>query len=84
LLLTVLVLVAGCSDAEDRLNATVRGFVDALSRGDAPAAAALTGDQTAASDTLGKLYASLGTDVRFEATETAHEDNAATFTLAAT
>ncbi|PRC48856.1 penicillin-binding protein, partial [Mycobacterium sp. ITM-2017-0098] len=41
-------------------------------------------DQTAASDTLGKLYASLGTDVRFEATETAHEDNAATFTLAAT
>jgi hypothetical protein len=79
-----MLLLAGCSDAEDRLESTLRSFVDALSRGDAPAAAALTGDETAASDTLGRLFASLGTDVGFEVTATRREEDSATFTLAAT
>lgn len=83
-LLAVMLLLAGCSDAEDRLESTLRSFVDALSRGDAPAAAALTGDETAASDTLGRLFASLGTDVGFEVTATRREEDSATFTLAAT
>lgn len=83
-LLAILLLVSGCSDAEDRLNTTVRAFAEALSRGDAAAAAALTGDQPAAGDTLGKLYASLGTDIHVEASEVRREENAATFTLAAT
>ncbi|MFA7512658.1 MULTISPECIES: penicillin-binding transpeptidase domain-containing protein [Mycolicibacterium] len=79
-----MLLLAGCSDAEDRLESTLRSFVDALSRGDAPAAAALTGDEAAASDTLGRLFASLGTDVGFEVTATRREEDSATFTLAAT
>ncbi|QRZ10075.1 penicillin-binding protein [Mycolicibacterium austroafricanum] len=83
-LLAVMLLLAGCSDAEDRLESTLRSFVDALSRGDAPAAAALTGDEAAASDTLGRLFASLGTDVGFEVTATRREEDSATFTLAAT
>lgn len=83
-LLTIVVLLSGCSDAEDRLTATARDFVEALSRGDVAAAAALTSDQTAARDTLGKLYASLGTEVHFAAADIRHEENTATFTLAAT
>ncbi len=83
-LLAVLLALSGCSDAEDRLNTTVDSFADALSRGDAPAAAALTSDQGAASDVLGKLYASLGKDVHFAVTTTRREENEATFTLAAT
>ncbi len=67
-LLTVLLLLTGCSDAEDRLNSTVHDFADALSRGDAPAAAALTSDEPAAAETLGALFASLGKDVRFDVT----------------
>ncbi|MGW0159150.1 penicillin-binding transpeptidase domain-containing protein [Mycobacterium sp. NPDC003323] len=82
--LAVTLLLAGCGDAEDRLTSTTDGFADALSRGDAAAAAALTSDQSAAADTLGKLYASLGKDVRFEVTESRLEENTATFTLAAT
>lgn len=82
-LLVIVLLLAGCSDAEDRLNTTVAGFADALTRGDAAAAAALTTDQAAA-DILGKLYASLGKDVRFEAGEVARQEDAATFTLTAT
>src|SRR6478735_6595624 len=58
LCVTVL-LLAGCSDAEDRLNNTVNGFADALNRADVPAAAALTTDPASA-DVLGKLYANLG------------------------
>ncbi|MDG4666054.1 penicillin-binding transpeptidase domain-containing protein [Mycobacterium sp. 236(2023)] len=79
-----LLLVSGCSDAEDRLNSTVSGFADALSRGDVAAAAAMTSDQAAASDTLGKLFASLGTEVHVDVSSVAHEENAATFALAAT
>lgn len=82
-LLVIVLLLAGCSDAEDRLNTTVAGFADALTRGDAAAAAALTTDQAAAG-ILGKLYASLGKDVRFEAGEVARQEDAATFTLTAT
>lgn len=82
--LAAVLLLAGCSTAEDRLESTVSGFADALSRGDAPAAAALTSDDAAASDTLAKLFGSLGTDVRFEVTSTDRQENAATFTLAAT
>ena len=83
-LLAVLLLVAGCSDAGDRLTGTVGAFADALSRGDAAAAAALTTDEAAASDTLAKLFASLGTDVHYDVSATQHKDDAATFTLAAT
>lgn len=83
-LLAIVLVLAGCSDAEDRLTSTVQGFADALSRGDVPAAAALTNEQSSASDTLGKLYASLGKDVRFDVSTTRREENAATFTLAAT
>ncbi|VEG57349.1 cell division protein FtsI/penicillin-binding protein 2 [Mycolicibacterium aurum] len=82
--LAAVLLLAGCSTAEDRLESTVSGFADALSRADAPAAAALTSDDAAASDTLAKLFGSLGTDVRFEVTATERQENAATFTLAAT
>ncbi len=83
LCVTVL-LLAGCSDTEDRLNAGVNGFVEALNRADPPAAAALTTDQASASDVLGKLYASLGKDVRFEVSGVQRQEDAATFTLAAT
>lgn len=76
-------LLAGCSDTEDRLNAGVNGFADALNRADAPAAAALTTDQAAAG-VLEKLYASLGKDVRFEVSAVQRQEDAATFTLAAT
>ncbi len=83
-LLTLVLILAGCSAAEDWLNATVQGFADALNRGDAAAAAALTSDPDAATGTLDGLYASLGTDVRFEVSEVRRQDDAATFTLAAT
>lgn len=82
--LLAVLLLAGCSDAEDRLHTTVHGFADALSRGNAPAAAALTNDESAATETLEALFASLGKDVRFEVTATEHEETAATFTMAAT
>ncbi len=77
-------MLAGCADAEDRLNTTLAGFAEALNRGDAAAAAALTSEQAAATGTLDGLYASLGTDVRFEVSQVRREEDAATFTLAAT
>lgn len=82
--LAIVLLLAGCGDAEDRLNSTTLGFAEALSRGDAPAAAAFTTDDTAATGTLGALYTSLGTDVRFAVSDVARQENAATFTLTAT
>lgn len=78
-----MLLLAGCSDTEDRLNTAVNGFAEALNRADAPAAAALTTDPASA-DVLAKLYASLGKDVRFEVSEVQRVEDAATFTLAAT
>lgn len=78
-----MLLLAGCSDTEDRLNAAVNGFAEALNRADAPAAAALT-TEPASADVLAKLYASLGKDVRFEVSGVQRAEDAATFTLAAT
>jgi len=82
--LALVFVLAGCSDSEDRLNATVRSFADALSRADAAAAAALTTDGSAASEVLGTLFESLGKDVHVEAGAIEDKDGAATFTLDAT
>ncbi|WP_111511926.1 penicillin-binding transpeptidase domain-containing protein [Mycobacterium kyogaense] len=80
-LLVLLLVVAGCSNAEDRLRDTVSAFADALSRGDAAAAAALTTDQAAAGKTLDALFASLGKDVHVGVTSTAEDNGAGTFGL---
>lgn len=82
-LCVIVLLVAGCSDTEDRLTTTVDGFADALSSADTAAAAALTTDPAAA-DVLATLYASLGKDVRFEVSGVQRQQDAATFALAAT
>ena len=84
LLLAVTMVLAGCSDAEDRLDATVRSFAEALSRGDADAAADLTSDPTAASATLGELFASLGSDVSFRPDRVRAVDSEGGFALGAT
>jgi hypothetical protein len=77
--------VAGCGDdARDRLNTTVHTFADALNKGDASAAAAVTTDPAQASDTLGKLFDSLGKNAHFEVSAADHKDNDATFSLTAT
>ncbi|MCV7153490.1 penicillin-binding transpeptidase domain-containing protein [Mycolicibacterium pyrenivorans] len=76
-----MLVLAGCSDSGDRLTATVRSFADALSRGDAAAAAALTTDEAAATETLGDLFASLGTDVRVDVGTVEETDGAASFGL---
>ena len=84
LLLAVTMVLAGCSDAEDRLDATVRSFAEALSRGDADAAADLTSDPAAASATLGELFASLGSDVSFRPDRVRAVDSEGGFALGAT
>ncbi|HEY9265203.1 MAG TPA: hypothetical protein VIQ11_11405, partial [Mycobacterium sp.] len=81
LLLVCMPVLAGCSDSGDRLSATVRSFADALSRGDAAAAAALTTDESAAAETLGALFASLGTEVRVDAGAVEEKEGAAGFSL---
>jgi hypothetical protein len=82
---TLILAVAGCGDdATDRLNATVHTFADALNNADARAAAAVTTDAAQASDTLGKLFDSLGKNAHFEVSKVDHKDNDATFGLAAT
>ncbi|MGE2833981.1 penicillin-binding transpeptidase domain-containing protein [Mycobacterium sp. SMC-4] len=81
ILLTLALLLAGCSGTQDRLDSAVAEFADALGRGDAPAAAALTDEEAAAMDTLSQLFASLGTDVRFDVRSTQRQENTATFTL---
>jgi hypothetical protein len=85
-LIAALVLaIAGCGDdATDRLNAAVHTFADALNNADAQAAAAVTTDAAQASDTLGKLFDSLGRNAHFEVSKVDHKDNDATFGLAAT
>ncbi|MEW5808317.1 MAG: penicillin-binding transpeptidase domain-containing protein [Actinomycetota bacterium] len=80
-LLVLLLLVAGCSGAEDRLRDTVTAFADALSRGDAAAAAALTTDQAAAGNILEALFASLGKDVHVGVGAVQDSDGTGTFTL---
>ena len=84
LLLAVTMVLAGCSDAEDRLDATVHSFAEALSRGDADAAADLTSDPAAASATLGELFASLGSDVTFRPDRVRAVDSEGGFALGAT
>jgi Penicillin binding protein transpeptidase domain/NTF2-like N-terminal transpeptidase domain len=88
LLAVVVALVlamAACGDeATDRLNSTVHTFADALNKGDAQAAAAVTADPAQSSDTLGKLFDSLGKNAHFEVTTVDHKDNDATFSLSAT
>ncbi|WP_348730690.1 penicillin-binding transpeptidase domain-containing protein [uncultured Mycolicibacterium sp.] len=84
LLLAVTMVLAGCSDAEDRLDATVRSFAEALSRGNADAAADLTSDPAAASATLGELFASLGSDVTFRPDRVRAVDSEGGFALGAT
>jgi cell division protein FtsI/penicillin-binding protein 2 len=82
---TLILAVAGCGDeSTDRLNATVHTFADALNNADAQAAAAVTTDAAQASDTLGKLFDSLGRNAHFEVSKVDHKDNDATFGLAAT
>ncbi|MCT7657228.1 penicillin-binding transpeptidase domain-containing protein [Mycobacterium sp. CPCC 205710] len=76
-----MLILAGCSASEDRLDSAVRAFADALSKGDAAAAAAVTSDPGPASDTLRPLFESLGTDLQVEAGDIERKDNAATFTL---
>jgi hypothetical protein len=76
---------AGCGDdATDRLNGVVHTFADALNKGDASAAAAVTTDPGQASDALGKLYESLGKNAHFEVSTVDRKDNEATLRLAAT
>ena len=85
LLATLVLVAAGCGDdATERLNATVHTFADALNKGDAQAAAAVTTDSAQASDTLGKLFDSLGRNAHFDVSTVDHKDNNATFSLAAT
>jgi hypothetical protein len=82
---TVALAVAGCGDAAtDRLNSSVHTFADALNKGDAQAAAAVTSDPAPASGTLAKLFDSLGRNVHFEVSTVDRKDNNATFGLAAT
>jgi hypothetical protein len=82
---TVTLVLAACGDrAQDRLNDTLHAFADAVSRGDGSAAAAVTSDPAQASDTLGKLFDSLGKDVHVEVASVDRKDNDATFSLAAT
>jgi len=85
LLATLVLVIAGCGDdAANRLNSTVHTFADALSKGDAQAAAAVTTDPVQAADTLGKLFDSLGHNAHFNVSTVDHKDDNGTFTLAAT
>jgi hypothetical protein len=82
---TLVLAMAGCGDdATDRLNTTLHTFADALNKGDASAAAAVTTDPAQASDTLGKLFDSLGKNTRFEVYAADHKAADATFSLTAT
>jgi hypothetical protein len=84
-LASLVLVAAGCGDdATDRLTNAVHKFADALSHGDASAAAAVTTDPASASDTLGKLFDSLGKNVHFGAGTVDRTDNGSTFTLDAT
>ena len=82
---TLVVATAGCGDAAaGRLDTTVHRFADALSKGDAQAAAAMTTDPAQAAATLGKLFDSLGKSGHFDVSSVGHKDNDATLNLSAT
>nr|WP_207384080.1 penicillin-binding transpeptidase domain-containing protein [Mycolicibacterium komanii] len=82
LVLGLILVAAGCSNAEDRLNTAVRSFAEALSKGDATAAAAVTTDSADAAETLTKLFESLGTDLQVEVASVQHNDDGpSTFSL---
>ncbi|MCM6773242.1 penicillin-binding transpeptidase domain-containing protein [Nocardia sp. CDC159] len=78
--------MAACSGdkATDRLNSTLHTFADALGREDPAAAAAVTSDPAQATGTLGKLFDSLGKDVRVEVGSVDKKADDATFTLKTT
>ncbi|AHH17229.1 cell division protein FtsI/penicillin-binding protein 2 [Nocardia nova SH22a] len=77
---------AACSgdSSADRLDTSVHGFADALTRGDATAAAAATSDPAQATATLTALFDSLGKKVRSEVKSVDRSGQHATFTLATT
>jgi hypothetical protein len=79
--MVAVLLLASCSDAGDRLRSTVTAFADALSRGDAAAAAALTTDDGNARTTLAALFDSLGKDVHVGVSAVDDDDGAGTFSL---
>jgi hypothetical protein len=82
---SLVLVVAGCGDdAAERLNTAAHTFADALNKGDASAAAAVTTDPAQASNTLGKLFDSLGRNAHFEVSTVDRKDNEATLRLAAT
>lgn len=78
--------LAGCSgdSSADRLDRSVRAFAEALTHGDAAAAAAVTSDPGRASATLGALFDSLGKKVQVDVTSVDTTDRGATFTLTST
>ena len=80
-LATFVLVLAACSDAEDPLNSTVHAFADALNRDDVSAAASVTTDPAKASDSVGKLFDSLGKEVHVDVGSIARNDSGATFNL---
>jgi hypothetical protein len=78
---SLVLVVSGCTDAEDRLNSTVHAFADALNKDDVSAAAAVTTDPAKASDAVGKVFDNLGKEVHVEVASIERKDNVATFTL---
>ena len=82
LLFTFVLALAGCGDqAADRLNSTVHAFADALNRDDVSAAASVTTDSAKASDSVGKLFDSLGKEVHVDVGSIVRNDSGATFNL---
>jgi hypothetical protein len=85
LLVAVLVAVAGgCSNAEDRLTSAVQRFAEALTAGDAAAAADVTSDPAGAAETLTGLFDSLGANAEFTVESVQVSEDTGTFSLDAT
>ena len=82
LLFTFVLALAGCGDqATDRLNGAVHAFADALNRDDVSTAASVTTDPAKASDSVGKLFDSLGKEVHVDVGSIVRNDSGATFNL---
>ncbi|MGV0849748.1 penicillin-binding transpeptidase domain-containing protein [Mycolicibacterium phlei] len=77
-------VAAGCSNAEDRLSAAVQRFAEALTAGDAAAAAAVTSDPARATETLTQLYDSLGTNADVTVSSVELQEDSGTFGLQTT